>query len=87
MPVSFEFAQSNRSQTERLRRLVQRLDTAMLTVRLPNGWTVARTPYRQPKKSMPCCWKCPTKWSQPRWLAPTRRTWIAARIARATSTG
>jgi hypothetical protein len=41
MPVSFEFAQSNRSQTERLRRLVQRLDTAMLTVRLPNGWTVA----------------------------------------------
>jgi hypothetical protein len=41
MPVSSEFAESNRSQTERLRRLVQRLDTTMLTVRLPNGWTVA----------------------------------------------
>ena len=41
MPVSVEFARSNRSQTERLRRLVQSLDTTMLTVRLPNGWTVA----------------------------------------------
>jgi hypothetical protein len=41
MPVSSECAQSNRTQTERLRRLVQRLDAAMLGVRLPNGWTVA----------------------------------------------
>ena len=41
MPVSAAFAESNRSQTERLRRLVQRLDPAMLAVRLPNGWTVA----------------------------------------------
>ena len=41
MPVSPAFAQSNRTQTDRLRRLVQRLDRAMLTVPLPNGWTVA----------------------------------------------
>lgn len=41
MPVSPAFAESNRSQTERLRRLVQRLDAARLAVRLPNGWTVA----------------------------------------------
>jgi hypothetical protein len=41
MPVSSAFAESNRSQTERLRQLVQRLDEAMLAVRLPNGWTVA----------------------------------------------
>jgi hypothetical protein len=41
MPVSFAFAESNRSQTERLRRIVQRLDAAKLAVRLPNGWTVA----------------------------------------------
>jgi hypothetical protein len=41
MPVSPAFAESNRSQTERLRRLVRRLDGAMLAVRLPNGWTVA----------------------------------------------
>jgi hypothetical protein len=41
MPVSSAFAESNRSQTERLRRIVQRLDAAMLAVRLPNGWTVA----------------------------------------------
>src|ERR1700730_6913770 len=41
MPVSPAFAQSNRTQTDRLRRLVQRLDATMLTVRLPNGWTVA----------------------------------------------
>jgi hypothetical protein len=43
MPVSVAIAESNRSQTERLRRIVQRLDAAMLTVRLPNGWTVAGT--------------------------------------------
>lgn len=43
MPISFAVAESNRSQTERLRRIVQRLDAAMLAVRLPNGWTVAGT--------------------------------------------
>lgn len=41
MPVSSAFAESNRSQTERLRRIVRRLDAARLAVRLPNGWTVA----------------------------------------------
>ena len=41
MPVSTAFAQSNRTQTDRLRRLAQRLDRAMLTVTIPNGWTVA----------------------------------------------
>lgn len=41
MPVSPEFAESNRSQTERLRQLVRRLDQEKLTLRLPNGWTVA----------------------------------------------
>ncbi len=40
MPVSLAIAKNNRSQTERLRRIVQRLDAAMLAVRLPNGWTV-----------------------------------------------
>ena len=41
MSVSPEFAESNRSQTERLRALVARLDARMLATRLPNGWTVA----------------------------------------------
>ena len=41
MPVSSAFAESNRRQSERLRRLAGRLDSAMLGVRLPNGWTVA----------------------------------------------
>jgi hypothetical protein len=41
MPVSPAIAESNRTQTERLRRLVTRLDPAMLAVRLPRGWTVA----------------------------------------------
>lgn len=41
MPVSDDFARSNRIQTERLRVLVGRVDDAMLAVRLPNGWTVA----------------------------------------------
>jgi hypothetical protein len=41
MPVSSAFAESNRSQTERLRRLVGRLDAGGLAVKLPNGWTVA----------------------------------------------
>jgi hypothetical protein len=41
MPVSPAFAESNRVQTERLRKLVGRLDAGMLAARLPNGWTVA----------------------------------------------
>lgn len=41
MPVSPDFAESNRRQTERLRKLVDRLDASMLAVRLSNGWTVA----------------------------------------------
>ena len=41
MPVSAQFAESNRKQTERLRSLVKRLDAPMLRVRMPNGWTVA----------------------------------------------
>ncbi len=43
MPVSPALAESNRTQTERLRRLVQRSTPAMLATRLPNGWTVAVT--------------------------------------------
>ena len=41
MPVSAALAQSNRSQTERLRHLIPRLDARKLAQRLPNGWTVA----------------------------------------------
>jgi hypothetical protein len=41
MPVSSTIAQSNRSQAERLRRIVNRLEPALLALRLPNGWTVA----------------------------------------------
>ena len=41
MPVSPEFAKSNRTQTARLRRLVSSLDAAKLRTRLTNGWTVA----------------------------------------------
>jgi len=41
MPISETFAESNRSQRERLRALVARLDAAKLAVRVPNGWTVA----------------------------------------------
>jgi len=41
MPVSPALAESNRTQTERLRRLVQRATPAQLATRLPNGWTVA----------------------------------------------
>jgi hypothetical protein len=41
MPVSPAFAENNRRQAERLRKLVARLDASMLAVRLPNGWTVA----------------------------------------------
>lgn len=41
MPVSEVYAESNRSQRERLRALVDHLDAKKLAVRLPNGWTVA----------------------------------------------
>src|SRR3954471_12056243 len=41
MPVSPDFAECNRRQTGRLRKLAARLDASMLAVRLPNGWTVA----------------------------------------------
>jgi hypothetical protein len=41
MPVPDEIAESNRSQTERLRALARRLTSEMLAIRLPNGWTVA----------------------------------------------
>ena len=41
MPVSPDFAESNRVQTERLRAPARRLTSEMLAVRLPNGWTVA----------------------------------------------
>ena len=43
MPVSPALAQSNRTQTDRLRELVQRATPALLATRLPNGWTVAVT--------------------------------------------
>jgi hypothetical protein len=43
MPVSPEIAESNRSERERLRRLVTSLDDDGLRTRLPNGWTVADT--------------------------------------------
>lgn len=41
MPISSVFAASNRAETKRLRELEQRLSPDMLSVRLPNGWTVA----------------------------------------------
>jgi hypothetical protein len=41
MPISPEFAASNKAQTGRLRELAKRLTPKMLTLRLPNGWTVA----------------------------------------------
>ena len=41
MPVSRAFAESNRRERERMRALVERLDQRQLSVRLPNGWTVA----------------------------------------------
>jgi hypothetical protein len=41
MPVSTAIAESNRVQTQRLRKLVGRLTPEMLAVRLPRGWTVA----------------------------------------------
>ncbi len=43
MPVSSAFAESNRTQTERLKRIVRTLDAGRLAARLPNGWTVAGT--------------------------------------------
>jgi len=41
MPVSAALAESNRSQTERLRGVIATLDDAAFFLRLPNGWTVA----------------------------------------------
>jgi hypothetical protein len=41
MPVSSTLAEGNRSQTDRLRRIIQRLDATRYALRLPNGWTVA----------------------------------------------
>jgi len=41
MPVSSDFAESNRRETARLEALVARLDARDLALRLPNGWTVA----------------------------------------------
>lgn len=41
MPVSPEFAESNRRETARLEALVARLDARDLALPLPNGWTVA----------------------------------------------
>ena len=41
MPVSAAIAESNRTQTQRLRTLALRLTPEMLALRLPNGWTVA----------------------------------------------
>src|SRR5215211_9000896 len=41
MPESSAFAESDRTQAERLRRVVRRLDASGLSLRLPNGWTVA----------------------------------------------
>ena len=43
MPVPEAIAESNRTQRERLRALVARLDAGKLVMRLPNGWTVAGT--------------------------------------------
>jgi hypothetical protein len=41
MPVSKAYAESNRSERERMRALIARLDARGFGVRLPNGWTVA----------------------------------------------
>src|SRR5262245_47687167 len=41
MPVSDAFAQSNRSQTERMRKLIGRLTPDLFQLRLRNGWTVS----------------------------------------------
>jgi hypothetical protein len=43
MPIPEAFAESSRTQRERMRALVARLDARQLAVRLPNGWTVAGT--------------------------------------------
>lgn len=40
MPVSPAFAESNRTQTERLRRIVAQLKPEQYALRLSNGWTV-----------------------------------------------
>jgi len=41
MPVSAAFAESNRSETERLRGIIRRLTPDLYRVRLRNGWTVS----------------------------------------------
>jgi hypothetical protein len=41
MPIAATLAESNRMQTERLRRIVSRLNAKMSAVRLSNGWTIA----------------------------------------------
>jgi hypothetical protein len=41
MPISAVLSESNRSQTERMRKLVARLNAAQMAVRLPSGWTVS----------------------------------------------
>jgi len=41
MPIPATVAESNRTQTDRLCKLVARLTPEMLVVRLPRGWTVA----------------------------------------------
>jgi hypothetical protein len=38
--MSLIFAESNRTQTQRLRQIAKRLDAGSLALRLPNGWTV-----------------------------------------------
>jgi hypothetical protein len=43
MPISEAFAESARTQRDRLRALVARLNPGQLAMRLPNGWTVAGT--------------------------------------------
>ena len=41
MPVSAAIAESNRTQTRRLRTVALRLTPELLALRLPDGWTVA----------------------------------------------
>jgi hypothetical protein len=41
MPVSAAIAESNRTQTRRLRTLALRLTPELLALRLPDGWTIA----------------------------------------------
>lgn len=41
MPISAAFAESNRTQTARMKRKIEHLSAEQLALRLPNGWTVA----------------------------------------------